>query len=372
MKNGSEHGFGETMNKPTLPNWGKKLNNGPTDGITRVSFSPTNPIQLLCSSWDGTCRVYDVSNNVLCNNFHQKEQAVALLDACYSNNGKSIFTAGIDYKVNHFDLNSGSFVSVLGTHEKPVRCVISVPNHSNLVLSGSWDEHIKMWDTRMPGHCLASNHLSKKVFSMDVTPDGSKFIVGTNERQVFIYNLAHTLRNLENTASQAKEAKKQEFKLLQHRVSALKYQTRCIRCSPDNQGYVLASIEGRVAVEYIDPSEEVQKKKYAFKCHRSTENGVEILYPVNAITFHPIHGTFATGGGDGIVNIWDGINKKRIVQYPKYPFSIASLSFNLDGALLAVASSYTFERGELASPTSDEIYIKNIQENDVIPKDNYK
>lgn len=61
------------------------------------------------------------------------------------------------------------------------------------------------------------------------------------------------------------------------------------------QGYVLSSIEGRVAVEYLDPSLEVQKKKYAFKCHRLKENGIEQVYPVNAISFHSVHNTFATG-----------------------------------------------------------------------------
>lgn len=61
------------------------------------------------------------------------------------------------------------------------------------------------------------------------------------------------------------------------------------------QGYVLSSIEGRVAVEYLDPSQEVQKKKYAFKCHRLKEDGIEHVYPVNAISFHSVHNTFATG-----------------------------------------------------------------------------
>ena len=53
-------------------------------------------------------------------------------------------------------------------------------------------------------------------------------------------------------------------------------------------GYVLSSIEGRVAVEYFDPSPEVQKKKYAFKCHRIKEEGMELIYPVNAISFHNV------------------------------------------------------------------------------------
>ena len=59
----------------------------------------------------------------------------------------------------------------------------------------------------------------------------------------------------------------------QKRESSLKFQTRFLECFPNRQGYVLSSIEGRVAVEYLDPSPEVQKKKYAFKCHRVKENG---------------------------------------------------------------------------------------------------
>lgn len=51
------------------------------------------------------------------------------------------------------------------------------------------------------------------------------------------------------------------------------------------------------------------------------------------MAFHPLYGTFATGGGDGIVNIWDGKNKKRLAQLRKYPTSIASLSFSADGGL---------------------------------------
>jgi hypothetical protein len=56
-------------------------------------------------------------------------------------------------------------------------------------------------------------------------------------------------------------------------------------------GYVLSSVEGRVAVEYFDPSPEAQSKKYAFKCHRQGD----LVYPVNAMSFHPVYGTFATG-----------------------------------------------------------------------------
>lgn len=48
----------------------------------------------------------------------------------------------------------------------------------------------------------------------------------------------------------------------QQRESSLKFQTRCVATYPDCRGYALGSVEGRVAMEVFDPS---QEGKYAFK-----------------------------------------------------------------------------------------------------------
>ena len=102
---------------------------------------------------------------------------------------------------------------------------------------------------------LASFGLFWKVYTLSVS--GDRLIMGTAGRRVLVWDL----RNMGYVQ--------------QRRESSLKYQTRCIRAFPNKQGYVLSSIEGRVAVEYLDPSPEVQKKKYAFKCHRLKENNIE-------------------------------------------------------------------------------------------------
>ena len=57
-----------------------------------------------------------------------------------------------------------------------------------------------------------------------------------------------------------------------------------------------------------------QAAKYAFKCHRLSEGGRDVVYSVNAIAFQPQLGTFATGGGDGVVITWDGQNRKLLFQ----------------------------------------------------------
>ena len=54
-------------------------------------------------------------------------------------------------------------------------------------------------------------------------------------------------------------------------------------------GYATGSVEGRIAVEYFDPSPQIQEKKYAFKCHRQTIDDVDHVWPVNALAFHPVY-----------------------------------------------------------------------------------
>lgn len=114
-------------------------------------------------------------------------------------------------------------------------------------------------------------------------------------------------------------------------------------------GFVVSSIEGRVAVEYFDSDPIVQAKKYAFKCHRIVDSttGTETVYPVNALAFHPLHSNvFLTGGSDGLVHAWDSLARKKIKSYPRRPTSISAVAFSPSGMLLASASSYCYEEGE--------------------------
>ncbi|KAI3704172.1 hypothetical protein L1987_74387 [Smallanthus sonchifolius] len=112
-----------------------------------------------------------------------------------------------------------------------------------------------------------------------------------------------------------RKAKNSSISFFGPHLENLLFGKHCLLCSC----YLLSSVEGRVAMEFFDLSEAGQSKNY---------------------------GTFATGGCDGFVNVWDGNNKKRLYQYSKYPTSIAALSFSRDGRLLAVASSYTYEEGD--------------------------
>ncbi|XP_034196869.1 mitotic checkpoint protein BUB3.2 isoform X1 [Prunus dulcis] len=323
---------------------GRELSSPPSDGISNLRFS-NHSDHLLVSSWDKTVRLYDASANVLRGEF---KHGGPVLDCCFHDDSSG-FSAGADNTVRRLVFSS-SKEDILGRHDAPVRCV-EYSYAAGQLITGSWDKTLKCWDPRgasgQERTLVGTYPQPERVYSLSLV--GNRLVVATAGRHVNVYDL----RNMSQPE--------------QRRESSLKYQTRCVRCYPNGTGYALSSVEGRVAMEFFDLSEASQTKKYAFKCHRKSEAGRDIVYPVNAIAFHPIYGTFATGGCDGYVNVWDGNNKKRLYQYSKYPTSIAALSFSRDGRLLAVASSYTFEEGDKPHEP-DSIFVRSVNEIEVKPK----
>ena len=322
-----------------------KLNNPPADCVQRVRFGQVDSQHLLTASWDSTVRLYDVvANQLRLQYLHEGP----VFDVTFQGNNVC-WSAGADKKVKKFDFQTQVDITV-GQHSEPVRSIEFIPD-VNLIASGSWDASLKLWDPRLSDasnqSCVAKHELADKVYSMSVC--GNKLIVALAGRRVAIWDL----RNM--TCVQ--------------RESQLKYQTRCVEAFADQRGYVVSSIEGRVAVEYLDPSPEIQRQRYAFKAHRNKDpaTGLEFVYPVNAVSFHRKFNTFATGGSDGHVSIWDGKNKKRLVQFHRYPTSISSLSFSPDGSTLAIACSYLHQSEDsynLRDIPQDSIHIRKVTENE--------
>jgi len=72
-----------------------------------------------------------------------------------------------------------------------------------------------------------------------------------------------------------------------------------------------------------------------------------------------------SGGGDGVVALWDAVAKRRIRQYQKYPSSVAAMAFSEDGRKLAVAVSPGFEDGtEDLGQGEIKLVIRDMGENE--------
>jgi cell cycle arrest protein BUB3 len=333
----------------------------PSDAISAIRFSPhADSNKVVVASWDKNVYLYEVTADKQCNLLNKYSHRAPVLDVCFGRDDTEIYSACLDWDVRRINAETGE-QTVLSTHDNGVRSVVFSQEHS-LVISAAWDSTVHIHPANEQTWSPVTINLPSKPFSLSVS--SSKLVVAMASRALHIYELkelAAEAKSLNNSSHN-----RLDMEPWQRRESSLKYMTRAVDCMPNDQGYASSSIEGRVAVEWFDPSTESQARKYAFKCHRQPEGDVDVVYPVNAIAFHPIHGTFATGGGDGVVAIWDAIAKRRIKIYPKLGSSVAGLSFSSNGKYLATAISPGFEdANEDVVEGAVGMFFREIAENEV-------
>ncbi|CAG7849792.1 Mitotic checkpoint protein BUB3.2 AltName: Full=Protein BUDDING UNINHIBITED BY BENZYMIDAZOL 3.2 [Serendipita indica DSM 11827] len=324
-----------------------ELETTPTDGIACLAWSTVDQKNLLVGSWDSSLRLYDTDANKQLAKFDHK---AAVLGACFSPDGRSVFSGGLDTWLRMWDLQQEEF-RVLSTHSRPISSLI-YSQVTNNIITGSWDATLAVHDPRSATPKVASYDLPERVYHMDSV--GNTLVVAMGGRKINIYDV----RKME--------------KPTQERESSLRFMTRALACMPSGEGFAIASIEGRVAVEYFDMSPAVQAKKYAFKCHRQTIDGNDHVWPVNSLAFHPIHHTFASAGSDGLVSIWDHTAKKRLRQYPQYHNAVNAISFNAAGSKLAIGVSYGWDKGQEGARAPENgrvsIFVRQVTDKEVMPK----
>lgn len=110
---------------------------------------------------------------------------------------------------------------------------------------------------------------------------------------------------------------------------------------------------------------------FSFKCHRKdgpTARDPQQLFPVNAISFHPIHGTFSTAGGDGSISFWDKDSKTRLKTFESKGAPISATGFNHNGTIFSYAVSYDWHKGWQAAPpagTPNQIFLHACKDDEV-------
>uniref|UniRef100_A0A8C4FA03 Rae1 protein homolog n=1 Tax=Dicentrarchus labrax TaxID=13489 RepID=A0A8C4FA03_DICLA len=302
--------FGNTTTDSHNPMKDVEVTSPPDDSISCLAFSPpTMPGNFLIGgSWANDVRCWEVQDNGQTVPKAQQMHTGPVLDACWSDDGSKVFTASCDKTAKMWDLNSNQAMQI-AQHDGPIKAIhwIKAPNYS----------------------CIM-----------------------TAERGLIVYQL-------ENQPS--------EFRRID---SPLKHQHRCVAIFKDKQnkptGFALGSIEGRVAIHYINPPNPA-KDNFTFKCHRSNGTNTttpQDIYAVNAISFHPVHGTLATVGSDGRFSFWDKDARTKLKTSEQLDQPITACCFNNNGNIFAYASSYDWSKGhEYYNPQKKNyIFLRNAAE----------
>ncbi|KAI9867319.1 MAG: RNA export factor gle2 [Trichoglossum hirsutum] len=298
----------------------------PEDSISDICFSPQSD-HLAVASWDKKVRIYEINNQGGSEGKALFEHEAPVLSVHWSKDGTKVVGGGADKAARMLDISSGKTEQV-AVHDQPIRVVrfIDAPVSAQpLLVTGSWDKTVKYWDLRT-ANPVATLPCQERVYALDVKD--KLLVIGTADRYINVVNLSDPVKFYKTSQS------------------PLKWQTRAISCFIDATGYAVGSIEGRCAINYVEDKD--IPSNFSFKCHRDPPGGtrdISNVYAVNAISFHPIHGTFSTAGSDGTFHFWDKDAKHRLKGYPNVGGTISSTAFNRNGSIFAYAVSYDWSKG---------------------------
>ncbi|UKK01891.1 mitotic checkpoint protein [Theileria orientalis] len=314
----------------------------PRDVITKVLFGNKTNI-LAVSAWDQTVKFYDPTLHKKKQFLHNLELESPVMDFVFFEDDRKMAFGCLDNSVSILDVETKNSFTV-GRHNGPVRC-IRYHEPTNTLITGGWDKRVKVFDMRSSNlKPVVDVEIFGKTYCMDLAKDN--LVVGDSMKRVYVYDLSNGFSGFSNPKT---------------KDGILKFQYRCLKCFPDATGYVLSSIEGRVAWEYFPKYATSESQQYAFKCHRNKTGDSDVAFPVNCIDFHPNFGTFVTGGADGLICGWDGLARKRLWKSSKFKGTVASVSFNYLGNKLAIGISDVFQLNPHQAQ-SPSLHIKNLKE----------
>ncbi|XP_039059928.1 mitotic checkpoint protein BUB3.3-like [Hibiscus syriacus] len=329
------------------------------DAISRIRFAPQSN-NLLISSWDSSLRLFEVD----CSKLRlETSSEAALLDCCFQEESVS-FSAGSDGSITRYDLQSG-ISNKIGNHDDMVNCA-EYSTETRQVITAGFDKKIIVWDMFGAKPLVFQKNLDAEVESMSLS--GFELIVAVGS-SVDIYDL----RNLDQC--------------VQSNESCMDVPIRCVSSIPYSKHgilsefiifnitalremrYAVGSVDGRVKLEIPYPSGS-NNMGYMFRCHPKSRDRRNHVVPVNDIALNPfISGVFVTGDNAGYVTAWDAKSRRRLFDLPSYSNSIASLTYNHEGQILAVASSHTFQEAtEIEKPPQisvhklDESHLRSVSD----------
>ncbi|KAK0471698.1 WD40 repeat-like protein, partial [Armillaria novae-zelandiae] len=248
-----------------------------------------------------------------------------VLCACWTTDGKQLFSGGMDGMGFLSDASTGQVVQST-RHDTAIQMAnwLEFSNGSSTLLTTEWDKTMKagFWDPRTP-EPIRTTILHDYPTSVDVR--SPLLVIGMAKHYIEIFHLDYA---------------GSPFKT---RLSPLKSTTTVVSCFTNGPfiGYAVGAMDGRTAIWYA--KEHNISNDFIFHCHSqdmcSDSGGLPVVHAVNDISFHPVNGTLATCGSDGTIKLWDKDRRKRLKTLEIYEGPVSCCSFNPDGTILAYATN---------------------------------
>ncbi len=219
----------------------------------------------------------------------------------FSSDGKSVATAGWDYKIRLWDLVTGKNIRTYNGHRQSTLQVKFSPDGSELA-STSLDSTIRFWN-RYTGELKKTIEHNDFVWAISYSPDGKEIAISDNHGNLELFN-AHTKEKIESISVHT--ATIRNFLYINNGKEI-------ITCSGDRTASIVDAVE-RIPTTFFS--------------HQKNATQIPSQNIVNSVVSAHNDSLIITSGFNGYIRFWDRYAEKEIAA-KRYHGDTCASSINL-------------------------------------------
>ncbi|KAF2471067.1 WD40 repeat-like protein [Lindgomyces ingoldianus] len=294
---------------------------GHTGEVFAARFDPTGQY-IASGSMDRSILLWRTSG--ACDNFgvlsgHKQ----AVLDLHWSRDSRVLYSASADMQLASWDTETGQRIRRHPGHEEVINCMDVRKRGEELLVSGSDDGSIGIWDPRMKE---AIDYIATEfpITAIALNSDTNELFTGSIDNDIKVWDL---------------RKKAVTYALLGHTDTVTS-----LAISPDGQSLLSNSHDSTVRTWDIRPFAPADRRILTYD---GAQRGME---PNLLRACWDIKGErIAAGSGDGSVAIWDARTKKLLNKLPGHRGAVNDVRFSPrdEPIILSASSDRTLMLGEL-------------------------
>lgn len=237
----------------------------------------------------------------------------AILDLHWSRDSQVIYSASADAYIASWNVETGERIRRHVGHEEVINCLDVSRRGEEILVSGSDDGYICVWDPRQKA-AIDEIRTDFPVTAVTLAETGNELFSGAIDNEIKVWDL---------------RMKKVTYTLTGHTdtVSSL-------AISPDSQALLSNSLDSTVRTWDIRPFAPASRAVRVFDgAHAGLEKNL-----VRAC-WDPEGKSVAVGGGDGTATVWEARSGKMLHKLPGHKGTVNDCRISPDGSMILSAST---------------------------------